>query len=35
MGMDKDQARALIRDHDVVYVYHNLIDAIGMRPGRG
>ncbi|MBN9530325.1 MAG: BREX-1 system phosphatase PglZ type A [Alphaproteobacteria bacterium] len=29
MGMDKDQARALIRDHDVVYVYHNLIDAIG------
>lgn len=29
MGMDKDQARALVRDHDVVYVYHNLIDAIG------
>ena len=29
MGMNKDQARALIRDHDVVYVYHNLIDAIG------
>lgn len=29
MGLDKDQARALIRDHDVVYVYHNLIDAIG------
>jgi uncharacterized protein (TIGR02687 family) len=29
MGMDKDQARALVREHDVVYVYHNLIDAIG------
>jgi uncharacterized protein (TIGR02687 family) len=29
MGLDKEQARALIRDHDVVYVYHNLIDAIG------
>ena len=29
MGMDKDQARALVRDHDVVFVYHNLIDAIG------
>lgn len=29
MGLDKDQARALVRDHDVVYIYHNLIDAIG------
>lgn len=29
MSMDKDEARALIRDHDVVYIYHNLIDAIG------
>jgi len=29
MGMDKDEARALIRDHDVIYVYHNVIDAIG------
>ena len=29
MGLDKDQARALVRDHDVIYVYHNLIDAIG------
>jgi uncharacterized protein (TIGR02687 family) len=29
MQMDKDQARALIRDDDVVYVYHNMIDAIG------
>lgn len=29
MGLDKDQARALVRDHDVIYIYHNLIDAIG------
>ena len=29
MSMDKEQARALVRDHDVVYVYHNLIDTIG------
>lgn len=29
MALDKDEARALVRDHDVVYVYHNLIDAIG------
>ncbi|MER9202959.1 BREX-1 system phosphatase PglZ type A [Mesorhizobium sp. M0933] len=29
MGLDKEEARALIRDHDIVYVYHNLIDAIG------
>ena len=29
MGLDKDEARALVRDHDVVYIYHNLIDAIG------
>lgn len=29
MGLDKDDARALVRDHDVVYVYHNLIDAVG------
>jgi len=29
MGMDKNEARALVRDHDVVYIYHNLIDAIG------
>jgi uncharacterized protein (TIGR02687 family) len=32
MGLDKDAARALIRDHDVVYIYHNLIDAIGDKP---
>ena len=29
MTLDKDEARALVRDHDVVYVYHNLIDSIG------
>lgn len=29
MALDRDEARALVRDHDVVYVYHNLIDAIG------
>ena len=29
MGLDRDAARALIRDHDVIYIYHNLIDAIG------
>lgn len=27
--MDKDAVRALIRDNDVVYIYHNLIDATG------
>jgi uncharacterized protein (TIGR02687 family) len=29
MALDKNEARALVRDHDVVYVYHNLIDAVG------
>ena len=29
MALDKEESRALVRDHDVVYVYHNLIDAIG------
>lgn len=29
LAMGKDESRALIRDHDVVYVYHNLIDKIG------
>ena len=29
MAMVKDEARALIRDHDVIYVYHDRIDAIG------
>lgn len=33
MAMVKDEARALIRDHDVVYVYHDRIDAIGDKPG--
>lgn len=28
-GLDKDGIRGLIRDHDVVYVYHNVIDATG------
>lgn len=29
LAMGKDDSRALIRDHDVVYVYHNLIDKTG------
>jgi uncharacterized protein (TIGR02687 family) len=29
LRMSKDESRALIRDHDVVYVYHNRIDATG------
>ena len=29
MSLDKDGARALIRQHNVVYVYHNRVDAIG------
>ncbi|MGC9523899.1 MAG: BREX-1 system phosphatase PglZ type A [Anaerolineae bacterium] len=29
LAMDRDESRALIRDHDVVYVYHNRIDATG------
>ncbi len=29
MSMDKEQSRALVRDHDVIYVYHNVIDARG------
>ncbi|OYZ13692.1 MAG: TIGR02687 family protein [Sphingomonadales bacterium 28-64-96] len=31
-AMPKDDARALFRDHDVIYIYHNLIDAIGDKP---
>lgn len=27
--MGRDESRALVRDHDVVYVYHNLIDKTG------
>lgn len=29
LSMGKDESRALIRDHDVVYAYHNLIDKTG------
>lgn len=28
-GLNHTEARALIRDHDVIYVYHNLIDKTG------
>jgi len=29
MAMAKEECRGLVRDHDVVYVYHNRIDATG------
>jgi len=29
LAMGKEESRALIRDHEVVYVYHNLIDKTG------
>jgi len=29
LGMNKEESRALFRDHDVVYIYHNRIDAVG------
>jgi uncharacterized protein (TIGR02687 family) len=29
LGMNKDDCRALIKDNDVVYIYHNRIDATG------
>jgi len=29
LRLDKDASRALIRDHDVVYVYHDRIDKVG------
>jgi uncharacterized protein (TIGR02687 family) len=29
MAMKLDDCRALVRDHDVIYVYHNRIDATG------
>ncbi len=32
MNMQRDEARTLFRDHDVVYVYHNEIDAVGDKP---
>lgn len=29
MQLGRDESRALVRDHDVIYVYHNLIDKTG------
>ena len=29
MGLNRDDCRALVRDHNVVYIYHNRIDATG------
>jgi uncharacterized protein (TIGR02687 family) len=29
MAMNKEGCRALLRDHDVIYIYHNRIDAVG------
>lgn len=29
MSLNRDDCRALVRDHDVVYIYHNLIDKTG------
>ena len=29
MAMHRDDCRALVRDHDVIYVYHNRIDVTG------
>lgn len=29
LAMGKEESRALVRDHEVVYVYHNLIDKTG------
>ena len=29
MALNKDECRALVRDHDVVYIYHDLIDKTG------
>jgi len=30
--MGKEDLRALIRDHEIVYIYHNVIDSIGDSP---
>jgi uncharacterized protein (TIGR02687 family) len=30
--MGKEDMRALIRDHEIIYVYHNVIDSIGDSP---
>lgn len=32
LAMRGDDARALFRDHDIVYIYHNRIDATGDKP---
>ena len=29
MALNKEDCRALLRDHDVIYIYHNRIDAAG------
>ncbi len=29
MALNKEDCRALVRDHDVVYIYHNIIDKTG------
>ena len=29
MSLNRDDCRVLVRDHDVVYIYHNLIDKTG------
>jgi uncharacterized protein (TIGR02687 family) len=29
MAMRGDDARVLLRDHDVIYIYHNMIDIVG------
>jgi uncharacterized protein (TIGR02687 family) len=29
MGMNKEDCRAFLRDHDVIYIYHNRIDSTG------
>jgi len=29
LALNKEDCRALVRDHDVLYIYHNRIDAVG------
>ena len=29
LALNKDECRALVRDHDVVYIFHNRIDVVG------
>jgi uncharacterized protein (TIGR02687 family) len=31
-ALGRDEARDLVRDHQVIYLYHNLIDATGEKP---